>query len=134
MSVRHVVLGKQTDGGYGLRCSPSGYDAGTNPVDWLRLSFCSDWSGMAPIYLSGTVIDIVNGATQTISFTSMGFIPYGYFMWRGNGTSTWWSLPAGYVETATPLLAALYISKVKIINNIGYNIDIAYAVFRVVTQ
>lgn len=134
--VRRVALGAQSDGSYGLRCSQPGYDAYSNPVDDTRLSFNSAWNTVMPIYLAGASLNIANNTTPTISFSSLGYIPLGYFMIRRNGNSGWNSLPplmyAG--SSNTVFVVNTYIDHIKVTNKLGFSIDLAYVLFYAVTQ
>ena len=83
------VLGAQTDGTYGVRCSSPGYDAGSDPVDETQLSFSSDWNTTLPVVQSGSLLSIANNTTYTFSFTSISYIPLGFFLWRPAGSGAW---------------------------------------------
>jgi hypothetical protein len=132
--VKRVVLGAQSDGTYGLRCSQPGYDASSNPVDFSQLSFASDWNTVVPAYLSGASLNIANGATLSVPFTSIGYIPLGFYMVRKNGDTGWNSLPPPYSAGQTILAVVTYIDHILIVNKLGYAIDVAYSLFYVVTQ
>ena len=131
--MKSVILGHQADGTFGLRCAPSGYDASTNPVDQTALSFSSDWTTMAPLYHSGVLLSIGNGATSTFSYTSLGYIPIANFMYRNTGTTNWWSLPVPYAGGSLYLFVGAATDHIKVINRTGATIDVAYAIFKVTT-
>lgn len=130
--MRTVVLGKQTDGTMGLRTA-TGYNAGTNPPDQTKLTFNADWTLIAPIYQSGSLLSIVQGATRTFTFTSLGYIPLGNFMYKKTGSAYYLSMPVPYKNAAVQLLATVYADYVKVINNTGSTIDVAYLVFGIGT-
>jgi len=127
-------MGKFADGGYGIRCSDSTYDASTNPVDQTKLSFSSDWGVVAPRYLSGTSINIANNSTVIIYFTSLGYIPFSNCMFRVNGTTDFRSLTAPYNFGNVVILCAVYVDHIKIINRYGAAIDVAYTLLKVRTH
>lgn len=91
-----ILIGKLPNGGYGLRVSQSGYDAGADPVDNERLIFSSDWPEVMPVYQVGSFAHRTTAqqgtvVTTLIDFTSLGFIPFVDFIVKPDGNA----LPAG---------------------------------------
>jgi len=125
-----VVLGKFQDGGYGMRCSSGGYNANSNPVDQFKLSFSTDWTAMAPIYLSGSWGSIGNGSTINISFPTLYYIPFTYLMWTHTGSGEWYTSLQTYFDLNPYLVMDTYQDHIKIINNTGNTIDVIYAIYK----
>lgn len=131
---KRVVMGRQSDGSYGLRCSLPGYDASTNPPDNTQLAFSSDWGSVLPIYLAGTRLGLANGTDTSITFTSLGYIPLGFYLGRPAGQAGWNSLPPPYNGRNVYLVVATYIDHIRIINQSGFTVDIAYSIFSAISQ
>lgn len=100
-----ILIGALPSGAYGVRISEAGYSVSTQPPDNERLIFSSEWDEVLPIHQAmsfthrttaqqGTLV------TQTISYPSLGYIPFVDFFVRGNGDA----VPAGsdlYYSTRT---------------------------------
>ena len=130
--MKSVVLGTQSDGTIGLRTA-FGYNAGSNPPDQTKLTFNADWTLVAPIYQSGSLLNIPQLGNVTFSFISLGYIPLGNFMYRQSGTSYFLSMPVPYKNASVQLWAGVFADHVNIINNTGLTIDVAYLIFGIGT-
>lgn len=121
MAIR-VVLGAQSDGTYGLRCSQPHHNARANPVDQLTLTFNSDWSNLIQTGFSGTQLNIAHGASATINFPSLGYVPFAYTIYRQVGTS-WWGGVNGNTTVYQDHL---------VINNLSttFSIDAAFIILK----
>ena len=117
--VKRISLGAQPDGHYGLRVSKSGYDVTTNPVDNTQLNFNSDWPSLLPIYLKGSFSltgssSGYQGPTQTIAFSSLGFVPYVLIIYNGydlpTGLTSLWIRTPGQVSQSTGLASGIYVA------------------------
>jgi hypothetical protein len=93
---RRFATGKFPDGGIGLRASLPSYDVltlapNTNSSDNEKLQFNSDWAATLPIVVSGSV-QLNYGASVTITYSDLGFIPFGVIMtglWYENTNGSW---------------------------------------------
>lgn len=83
-----VALGQFPDGGYGLRVADAGYDVLSNPVDNSRLLFSSDWPSMFPVHFTDS-FNLAANTSVTKSYTDLGFIPFGMWLWYDISTSRW---------------------------------------------
>lgn len=70
--VQRIKIGQQKDGKYGLRISKAGYDVDnvTDPKYNENLVFNSDWEGVLPLHMSGTL-----GSGGSIAH-GLGYIPF----------------------------------------------------------
>ena len=73
---RRVVLGQQSDGSYGLRCSAPGFDALTAADDGQAITFDSRWTDIAKISAVGIASEVVVGnVSGTDIFGVRAFYP-----------------------------------------------------------
>ena len=73
---RRVVLGQQSDGSYGLRCSAVGFDAFTATDDGQAITFDSRWTDIAKISAVGIASEVViNNVGGTNIFGVRAFYP-----------------------------------------------------------
>ena len=133
---KRVLIGAFPGGGYGVRVSKSGYDVTSNPVDQSQLTFNSDWKSMLPIYKRGSV-SVPNNTTQTISYTSLGYLPfilgyyYGQSLNNSGATGYFVAMPTEETGGAGIYLQMQYTDNTIYVGNqnpYGYNVTYYYII------
>lgn len=139
MATRRVVIGRQSDGSYGLRSSVTGYDAlAADGNDSDKLSFNSDWTNLLKIHAVGIastgVRQYLGTSPAIIPFPALSYVPFAEARsMSGDVVFDDFLIPHGLTgggsTTSTNLLVSVTSNHLKVTRNQA-GVNILYAIYR----